>query len=561
MSGSHWSLGISLSHDASAALCADGRVVVAVASERLCRRKHGFPPVKRYHFELPWDAVCYCLDAAGVGLDDLQRIVLNKAGGAWDWRREDLCRTLPVRQKRKIVCLQTHHDAHALYAYHASGWQEATVIVADRFGSFVPKRGYESESGYRAEGGCWEKVFANYLDLPATRYGPFHAEHSLTALYQIVTLHYGFFQEMDQCGKTMGWAAYGRPRGELPEWVRVGADFSVDCRGFYEEMIARGVIRTEDLAPLSFSGHTLARVPRHDYRTRSAELAAQAQFEVETAMCQLVRQLVRQTGVGSVCAAGGLFHNSALNGKLLAVEGVERLFVPPAASDDGNAVGCAYYGCQLDGVPCRPLSHAFLGRSYSEAEILRSLERAKLVWQRRDRQRLLAETAALLAAGSVLAWFQGGSEFGFRALGHRSILADPRDPGVRDYINGRVKYREPFRPLAAAVLAEQVGGWFSPAVELPYMTAVTRSLCPERVPAVTHVDGSSRVQTVAGPGLFRDLLEHFFRRTGVPLLLNTSFNAPGQPIVETPDDAVHSFLAMRLDHLVIGPFLIQRPGA
>ncbi len=560
MGRSHWSLGISLSHDASAALCADGQPVVAIASERLCRRKHGFPPVKRYHFELPWDAICYCLDTAGVGLDDCDRIVLNKAGGDWDWRREDLCRTIPVRQKSKIVCLQTHHDAHALYAWHASGWPEASVIVADRFGSYVPDRGYESESGYAVKGGRWQKVFANHLDLPATRYGEFRAEHSLTALYQIVTLHYGFFREMDQCGKTMGLAPYGCPRGEAPVWVRVGEDFSVGCHGFYQEMIERGVIRTEDLAPVGFSAHTLARVPRRDYRQVPAELATQAQFELETAMCQLVRQLVRHTGTGSVCAAGGLFHNSAMNGKLLSVEGVERLFVPPAASDDGNALGCAYYGCRLDGVPCRPLSHAFLGRSYSEEQMLRSLERAKLRWRRLDRETLLAETAAALAAGSVLAWFQGGSEFGFRALGHRSILADPRDPGVRDYINGRIKHREPFRPLAAAVLADQAGAWFSPAAEIPYMTTVTQALRPGQAPAVTHVDGSSRIQTVAGDRLFRGLLEHFFRRTGVPLLLNTSFNAPGRPIVETPDDAVHSFLAMRLDRLVIGPFFVHRPG-
>ena len=555
----HLSLGISLSHDASAAVCVDGEPAVAIASERLCRRKHGFPPVKRYHFELPWDAICYCLDAVGAGLDDCCRIVLNKAGGTWDWRIEDLRRTIPVKDKNKLVCLNSHHYAHALYSYCASGFREAVVLVADRFGSFVPGRGYEAETGYIVRNGTWERVFANYLPLPAEPYGQFIAEHSLTALYQIVTLHYGFYREMDQCGKTMGLAPYGKRLHPPGTWVRLDGDFSLDCSRFYEEMLAQGAIRADPIPPAGFSIHMASRVARRDYRQVTPDFACQIQAEVEQAACELVQRLVGRSGIRSVCVAGGLFHNSALNGRLLELPCVERLFVPPAVSDDGNALACAYYGCLLDEVVCRPLLHPFLGRDYSADEMEASLRRAGLDYRRLAEDELLESAAAALESGDVLGWFQGRGEFGFRALGHRSILADPRDPGIRDYLNRHVKHREPFRPLAATVLEEEAGAWFAPAVACPFMTAVSRSLRPQAVPGVTHVDQSCRIHTVnKGEGLMYRLVKRFGQRTGVPLLLNTSFNDRGEPIVETPDDALKSFRAMRLDRLALGPFWVEK---
>lgn len=557
MKSKHISLGINLSHDASAAVCMDGKPVIAIASERLCRLKHGFPPVKRYHLELPWDAICYCLDAAGVGIDDCHRIVLNKAGGDWDWSLENLKKTIPVLDKDKIVCLATHHYAHALFSYLSSGLEECLVLVADRFGSFIPGLGIESETGYIVNNGRFKKLFSNTVALPATPFGNFVTEHSLTALYQAVTLHYGFFNGMDECGKTMGLAAYGKKLFPEQHWIKLKEDFSLDCSNFYEFLTAKGIIETGEIEPVSFSVQNIARVRRKDYRKVSPDIACQAQFEVEETVKQIINRMVESNGLRTLCLCGGLFHNSVLNSKLLVLPSIQNLFVPLAPSDDGNAIGCAYYGCLLDSVPCQPLPGAFLGRNYSVEEMEGSLKSFSLIYEKPAQNILLNKTVTALEKGDVVGWFQGGSEFGFRALGHRSILADPRDPGIRDFINHYVKYREKFRPLGAMVLEEQASEWFGLSQPSPYMNLVASSLRGSVVPAVTHVDGTSRVQTVnRNDGITYKLLQEFYRRTGVPLLLNTSFNVKGEPIIETPTEAVRGLITMNIDTLVMGPCLV-----
>jgi carbamoyltransferase len=558
----HISLGINLSHDAAAAICVDGEPTIAIASERLCRIKHGFPPVKRYHFELPWDAVCSCLDHLGIGIDDCDRIVLNKAGGRWDWSLPALQSTIPLRDKGKLVCLASHHEAHAEFSYSASGFAESLVLIIDRFGSFQDGRGYEAETAYLARDGQFELLFGNCLDLPGRPFGAFIPEHSLTALYQFVTIAYGFYAGMDECGKTMGLAPYGTRSPGDPPWIRLNDDFTLDCSGFYDDFRCAGLIDTSPMGAMGFSEQGPRRVRRTPYRDLTPDLAHRIQHETEEVVLEMLRRLAQASPVKNLCLGGGMFHNSVMNGKIMDLPEIKNVYVPPAPSDDGNAIGCAYRGCRMDGVPCRPIASPFLGRDYGRGRMATVLQEAAADFRECNEEELLTEVVAALLDGDVVGWFQGRSEFGFRALGHRSILADARDPGMRDYINRFVKHREEFRPLGAMVLKKEAAAWFSCRTASPYMMQVGRCLQPERIPAVVHVDYSTRIQTVGeGEGLAGRLLRKFFVATGVPVLINTSFNARGEPMVETPEDAVAGFLRMNLDLLAMGRFLIRKEDA
>ena len=556
---SHKSLGINLSHDASAAICIDGVPSVAIASERLSRIKHGFPPMKRYHFELPWDAICYCLDELGIGLDDCDRVVLNKAGGNWDWSMSELRRTIPIRDKNKLICLTSHHEAHAEFSYSASGFDQSQVLIIDRFGSFQTGRGYESESGYLVCNGRFERLFENFINLPAQPFGHFIAENSLTALYQFVTIAYDFYAAMDECGKTMGLAPYGHQILKENHWIRLNEDFTLDCSAFYEYFIREGFIDTSDMVAMGFSEQGPRRIRRTPFHELSPDLAFQVQNETERIILEMLRRMAQASAVKNLCLGGGFFHNSVLNGKILEMDDFDSVYISPAPSDDGNAIGCAYRGCRLDGVTCQPLPTAFLGREYDNAEIEQALKGLNFECLNLCEDELLDAAVAALIGGDVLGWFQGRSEFGFRALGHRSVLADPRDPGMRDYINHFVKYREKFRPLGAVVLLEESANWFSCRTASPYMMHVGQCLKPEKIPSLAHVDNSTRIQTV-GPesDLIYRLLRKFFAATGIPLLINTSFNLRGEPIVETPEQAIASFSNMNLDALILDRYLLRK---
>jgi carbamoyltransferase len=380
----------------------------------------------------------------------------------------------------------------------------------------------------------------------------FVAMDGLGALYSRVSTY--VFGHWNKCGEVMGLASYGRD--SLPPLVRLEGD---DLR----------FTPWDERFVFPFEGGSDAEWEASPHRTHWEDLAWRVQRDVEDVLLERARRLAASTGSRRLAMAGGVALNCVANGRLLLEGPFEELFVQPAAGDDGIALGCALYGdAVLRGHGRRwRMEHAYLGAPYDEARVADALRGfgTRLALARRRPADLAEETADLLAAGRVVGWFQGGSEFGPRALGNRSILADPRDTGMRDRVNARVKHRQAFRPFAPVVLAERAREWFEIPVDSPYMLLAGR-VRPEmrsRVPAIVHVDGTARVQTLrreTNPRLYA-LIEAFARRTGVPLLLNTSFNDRGEPLVETPQNAVDCFLGTELDALAIHDRLLVKRGA
>ncbi|MGE0712776.1 MAG: carbamoyltransferase [Planctomycetota bacterium] len=565
-------LGVYTGHDQAACLLRDGRVAVMVEEERLTRAKHGLPKRVRglwHEFNgrfgyFPWASLAYCLEAEGLGLDDLDLLVLP--ADALDYPMASL---LPLRDRSKVWVADEpaggmHHFAHALSAFCASGFERAAVLVVDGDGTVTPQ-GYEAESGYRfhdREGRC-EEVFKNRYPMSGLRCG-------LGWLYDYVSAILGFVETrvgyLSQPGKTMGLAPYGGPNpGLAAPWVaRQGT--TLDFSGFHEWLVGAG-----HEGRLRFDDRSQALIQREDAISReAADLAWKAQHELEGALVGLAAELHARTGERALCIAGGVALNSVANALIRARTPFEQVFIQPAAHDGGQALGLAYQGhlrvARARGVSAAtpPMRTAALGRSYPEEQVRELLRRAGLpVRQLPDDAGLARDAAAALARGQFVGWFQGGSEVGPRALGHRSILADPRGAETKDHLNARVKFREAFRPFAPSVLAERAAEVFEVAGESPFMLLVepVRPEWRERVPAITHVDGTARLQTVdaAAEPLYHALISEFARRTGVPLVLNTSFNLRGMPIVETPFDALRCFLFTSLDALYLGRLAVARP--
>jgi carbamoyltransferase len=301
---------------------------------------------------------------------------------------------------------------------------------------------------------------------------------------------------------------------------------------------------------------------------RHCDIAAAAQAQMEAVLARLLASLHAMTGAENLCYSGGVALNCVANGRVLPRGPFPRVFIQPAAGDDGQALGRLLYRAHHDlGVPRGwVMRDAFLGPPYTEADLARALAASErhLVAGRPARRRLAVEVASRIASGQVLGWFQGRSEFGPRALGHRSVLADPRDPATPERVSRKFKLREWYRPFAPSVLRSRAPDYFAVAPDSPFMlfTMTQRPAAHAALPAILHVDGSARVQTVPEDGSrYHALLAAFERLTGVPALLNTSFNLAGEPIVETPEDAIDTFLRSRLDALVLGSWIVERKGA
>ena len=585
-------LGLSAFHaDASAAALADGRLVAGVEEERFRRIKHwaGFPE----------QAVRYCLgELAGGSLDGVAALAVSRQPRAYLLRKAALAlshpRSLPraVSRARNLAQVGTlesriartfgvakapplhpveHHLAHIASAFFCSPFEEAMCLSVDGFGDFVSTMSAVGR-GNRLE----------VLDR-------IHFPHSLGLLYTAVTQFLGFPGFGDEY-KLMGLAAYGEPRhtAEVARLAPPAGDggFRLDLR--YFRHLSEGVEMTwEDGAPTLGPIYTPAleellgpaRQPGNDLTDRHRDLAASLQRVYEERFFALVRALQKRTGLPRLALAGGCALNSVANGKLFAETDVEEVFIQAAAGDAGTALGAALWVHHQDGGPREfVMEHSYWGPAYGEAEARRAIaERlpgsngADGTWEydgeparveaARDEAALVAETAAAIAAGEVVGWYQGRSEWGPRALGNRSILADPRRGDMRDLLNRKIKRRESFRPFAPSVLEERTGDWFTIDVPDPFMLKVY-PVRPERradVPAVTHVDGTGRLQTVsrrANPRYWA-LIRAFEERTGVPMVLNTSFNE-NEPIVNTPAEALDCFLRTRMDRLVLGEVVLTR---
>ncbi len=569
-------LGLNAYHgDAAAALVVDGELVCAAEEERFNRVKHcaGFPA----------QAAAWCLEDAGVSASDLDHVAIGRDPKAnlghkllrtllhgaspryLKARLENAARVRDVRAELQSALGAEvaadlhhveHHQAHVASAFFVSPFEEAAILSVDGFGDFA--------STMLAEGrGSSFRVLERVL-----------FPHSLGIFYTAVTQWLGFPKYGDE-GKVMGLAPYGTPR-HLEEMRRIvephGDVFRLGLDYFRHDK--EGVDMTWDEGTPSigrlFSERMEevfgpAREPGAELTSQHEDVAASLQAMLEEAYLHLVRALWERTHVPRICLAGGVALNAVANGRIRPETPFEEVFVQPAAGDSGIAVGAAYYvwNQQLGRPRGFVMDHAYTGPAFSEERCAAALSAAGLEADRLDDDSLLEQVADRIAAGDVVGWFQGRMEFGPRALGNRSIVADPRRADMKDVLNARIKHREPFRPFAPSILAEAAGDWFEQDYTSPFMVLVytTRAEKRELVPAVNHVDDTGRLQTVtreANERYYR-LIEAFERKTGVPILLNTSFNE-NEPIVMTPEQAVETFRKTRMDVLVLGNLVVRRSG-
>ncbi len=572
-------------HDAAACLVRDGRIVAAAQEERFTRVKHDAA--------FPTHAVAYCLGEGGIEVADLDAVAFyDKPFLTFERLLEtylafaprglaSFLRAMPVWLKQKLwtpdviaralgdgepfdgpVLFTEHHESHAASAFFPSPFERAAVLTADGVGEWATTS-FGVGSG-------------NRLRL----LGEQHFPHSLGLLYSAFTSFCGFRVNSGEY-KLMGLAPYGEPR------------FAGTIRDELIDLKPDGSFRlnTEYFTfpvGLRMTGHRFAelfggprREPEGPITQRELDLARSVQLVTEEVVLALARHVHRETGETNLCLAGGVALNCVANGRLLREGPFKNVWIQPAAGDAGGALGAALaaYHEWGDGPrtvqPDDAMQGSCLGPSFSPDEIAAMLEREGVPHERLGDEAEIAErTAALLAEGLTVGWFQGRMEFGPRALGHRSILADPRGREVQRTVNLKIKFRESFRPFAPAVLAERAAALFDLDAESPYMLLVApvrnattggtgldrRQQVDSPLPAVTHVDGSARVQTVtaARTPLFHRLLRAFEAETGCPALVNTSFNVRGEPIVGTPADALRVFRRTHLDALVLGPYLVTK---
>jgi carbamoyltransferase len=593
-------LGINAYHgDAAAAIVRDGQLVAAVEEERFNRIKHcaGFPI----------ESIRYCLDAAGVGIQEVDHVGISRdpsahlhkkilfaatkvaksfghrakgeerriesgsrgivgivadrlanAGKVRDLK-DDLARSLGVSKQdlRAEFHNIEHHRAHLASAFFVSPFDRAALLSIDGFGDFIST--------------MWGVAENNSIEV----LGQVEYPHSTGIIYTATTQFLGFPHYGDE-GKVMGLAPYGKPRfiEEFRDIIRTEEDGQFRLNLDYFRHHAEGVEMTwDDGSPVIgriFSDEYAqsfgpARTPGSPLTEREEDIAASLQLRLEEVGFHILNHLHEVTGLTDLGLAGGVAYNSVMNGKILLNTPFRRVFVQPAAGDSGTAVGVCYqiYNNLLDQPRGFVMNGAYTGPEFSDDEIRSELERAEVSYERQTDDEVIRSAARDIADGAVVGWFQGRMEFGPRALGNRSIVVDPRRADMKDILNDRIKKREPFRPFAPSILEERVGDYFEQTHPAPTMLMVYQ-IKPERraeIPAVTHVDGSGRLQTVTrelNPRYYA-LISEFNRLTGVPVVLNTSFNE-NEPIVCTPRHAIECFLKTRMDVLYVGNYALRRSG-
>lgn len=539
-------LGInSVFHDTSAALVVDGSIVAAAEEERFNRRKHGKSCVPFSTWELPVLSARWCMQYAGIQPGDIDVVACSYdpllahsqdgdiSGREWEGLRTLYVTRLPHFLKSEFPAIERahvefvpHHVAHAASAYLAAPWRESAVLVADGRGERSSYLGGHVRDGR--------------LQMLATQSLP----HSLGLLYEDLTMHLGFLRSSDEY-KVMGLAAYGKPR-------------------FLDDMRRAVTVRGDggfDVQPIDFSRYAPRRTEDGEFVGAHADLAASVQTRLEEVLLELARWLHARTGARYLTMAGGVALNCVANARIAREGPFEDVWVQPAAGDAGTSLGAAMFAAEKHGDRTTPMTTAALGREWSDEEIARRLDVAHVEYERPGD--IAAAVAQILAHDGVVGWFQGRSEFGPRALGHRSLLANPKYPQNLERLNN-IKGREQFRPVAPMVLEERAAEIFEGHLPSPYML-FTHSVRPQwrdAVAAAVHVDGSARVQTVNAEQepLVARMLREFDRLTGLPVTINTSFNTAGRPMVDDPRDALECFGSAPVDALAIGPFLLRRAG-
>jgi carbamoyltransferase len=558
-------------HDVSACLLRDGEIAVAIEKERITRQKHagGF-------FQ---ECVDYCLKAEGITLDEVDLVVRNcyvlpvedlevrmsYQGDMLEREREQTAKSPLYLSKSNKVMTVSHHLAHAYSAFAPSPFEEGVVMVVDGVGSYasdikepgqltegVNPLARESESYYRFKGSeltplkkVWLQPCRGLLS------DEFFNMDGLGAVYSRISSY--IFADWNKCGEVMGLAPYGRPEN-FKRLIELKADGELQVTPWGAEF-------NKPWMPDGKKKWDADPAMRH-----WEDLAWRIQHDSEEVLLARARWLRETTGAKNLVLAGGVALNCVANGRIIREAGFDNVWIQPAAGDNGISIGCAYYGHLA--VQKKPRSfvmkRATLGIEYPDDAVQR-VGNPLLVTRRTfngSGESICRETAKLLAEGKVFGWFQGRSEFGPRALGDRSILGDPRRAEMKDILNSRVKFRQAFRPFAPIVIYERAKDIFIGEDESPFMLRA-KQVKPEwrdKIPAIVHVDGTARVQTVRredNPRMY-DLLVEFDKLTGVPVLVNTSFNIKGEPIVETPQDAMNCFIYTGIDYLALHDTLVAK---
>lgn len=578
-----WILGLNAYHgDSSACLIHDGEIVAAAEEERFRRIKHwaGFPT----------ESIRWCLLEGGISLDDLDHVAVNQDGSANLVRkiaytllkRPDLSLVLDrIRNKRerssvadrlreefpdadfkgKVHAVE-HHLAHMSSAFHVSPFESAAVVSVDGFGDFASA--------------AWGVGSGTSISVEDKVYFP----HSLGIFYQALTQFLGFPHYGDEY-KVMGLAPYGQPRylREMRSIVLLQDDGSyrldLDCFRHAREKVEYEWENGSPSVGILFSSALVdrlgpARTKEMPLEQRHMDIARSVQVMYEEAFFHLLNHLHKRHKLPSICIAGGCGMNSVANGKISQATPFSRVYVQSAAGDAGGAIGAAYVVWhQLGGKRGAPMNHAYLGPKASKDEIAdllsaRATDISKAgceIHRYESDAKLARDTAQLISDGRVVGWFQGRMEWGPRALGNRSILGDPRRSDMKDILNLKIKRRESFRPFAPSILREAVSEWFEIDGDVPFMMQVfpIREERRALIPAVTHVDGSGRLQTVeeSSNPLYYLLISAFKELTGIPMVLNTSFNE-NEPVVCQPQEALDCFLRTNMDALVLGNTMIKR---
>jgi carbamoyltransferase len=584
-------------HDAAAALLSDGMIVAAAEEERFSRKKHdaGFPG----------RAIDFCLQRGGVCAKDLDFVVfyekpfvkfqriLQSSLATWPrswrafpeamsqwlkdklWTRALIQETLGIPPDR--VLFSEHHLSHAASAFFCSPFREAAILTVDGVGEWTTTAMGYGRASWDGQGRN-EIVLTNELRFP----------HSLGLLYSAFTAFLGF-EVNDGEYKVMGMAPYGRPR----YLDKVHTILRPERDGSFQLDLDYLSYHYSDRASFSRKFVELfgpARVPESPFYTRStglpadadprlvaagehyADVAASIQRATEDALLAMAHRLHEETKLTKLCLAGGVAYNSVANGRIMRETPFTEVYIQPAAGDSGGALGAALYAHHI--LLQRPrafvMEHAYWGAEYGDADIETALQARGLAFERVDDDAaLLEEVAGAIANGAVIGWYQGRTEWGPRALGNRSILADPRRAGMKQIVNEKIKFREPFRPFAPSIPLSHVRDFVDVEdAERNYPAQFMLSVAqvrPEKrgvIPAVTHADGSSRLQAVSprtNPR-YAALIGRFAEQTGVPALLNTSFNLRGEPMVNAPADAIQTFLKSGIDSLVLGSYVVRKPG-
>lgn len=550
-------------HDGSACIVRDGEIIAAAEEERFTRKKHD----NRF----PEEAIAFCLAKAGLSIANIDAVCFYEkpllklerilaCGSTWAAKSLALTRYqlsqsvnerlfLPQVLSDKLgysgrVMYIDHHLSHAASAYYISNFPSSAILTVDGVGEWATTAQFIADNG----------VIRKHREI---RY-----PHSLGLLYSAVTAFLGFKVNNDEY-KVMGLASYGKPRfrDKIERLITLNDDgsFRLNCE-YFSYMYDATRMYSEEFIKLFGQ----PRIPEAGVTQDHIDLAASVQAVLEDALVRMASVFQKETQQENLCLAGGVALNCVANLRLVRDTAFRNFCIQPASGDGGGSMGAALYGYYSSHTypAAKPHHSTLLGPEFSNDEVERVLKSKDLDYTRADEQALCRKTADLIYRNQIVGWFQGRMEFGPRALGSRSILANAANPSMKDILNSRVKFREDFRPFAPAVLQEKASEYFDLPFESPYMLfiAPVKSGMGSRIPSVTHTDGTARLQTVSRDDnpRFHRLISEFEALSGIPVVINTSFNIRGEPIVCTPQDAINCFLKTDIDYLIINDFIVAK---